>query len=68
MTTAPMSTADAYRQIANQQRNLAAGHGLPQVRNQLIAAAERWEWLASEFEAMQTGLQAMFETTRSTTH
>lgn len=63
-----MTTADAYRQIASQQRNLAAAHGLPQVRNQLIAAAERWEWLASESEAMQSGVQAMFETTRRTAH
>jgi len=63
-----MTTAEAYRQIASQQRGLAATAGLPQVRNQLIAAAERWEWLASEFEAMQSGLQAMFETTRRPAH
>lgn len=63
-----MTTADSYRQIASQQRSLAAAQGLPQVRDQLIAAAERWEWLAGEFEAMQSGLQAMFETTRRTAH
>jgi hypothetical protein len=63
-----MTTADSYRQIASQQRHLAAAHSLPQVRGQLIAAAERWEWLASECEAMHSGLQAMFETTRRTAH
>lgn len=63
-----MSTAESYRDLAARQRCLAANACLPQVRNQLLTAAERWEWLADEFEAMQTGLQAMFEPARRTAH
>jgi hypothetical protein len=63
-----MTTADAYRQIANQQRSLASNQKLPRVREQLSAAADRWEWLAEEFEATQSGLSAMFEGVRRAAH
>lgn len=59
-----MTTAEAYREIAAQQRTLAAGHDIPQVREQLIAAAVRWEWLADEIEATQAGVLALFESVR----
>lgn len=63
-----MTTAESYRNLAARQRSLAANACLPLVRTQLLTAAERLEWLADEFEAMQAGVQAMFETPRRATH
>lgn len=63
-----MTTAESYRQNAIEQRRLADAQSLPRVREQLSAAAERWEWLAREFEASQAGLLAMFEGAQRTAH
>lgn len=59
MSDVPM-TAETYREMADEQRSLAHAATLPLVRERHLRSAARWDFLAQEADALQTGLLALF--------
>ncbi|MCB2087448.1 MAG: hypothetical protein KDD98_01310 [Sphingomonadaceae bacterium] len=56
-----MMLAEEYRLSAQAQRQMAIAASLPRLRDQHMRAADRWDFLADEAEALQAGVKAMFE-------
>jgi len=63
-----MSDAPEYRERAVEQRKAAQACNLPMVREKLIRAAERWDFLAEEIERCERGLLNLTRAQRAAYH